>query len=406
MNSLGRILLGKGWISEQQLSAALTRQRELGGRLGTCLLETGALGEQLLTAALAEQSNTGVATGTDLLDIAPEILALLPAATAVRVPTIPLRRDASSVHLAVTGLPTIALEDELSFVIGSRLEFHIANEARMAQALERHYGQPCPVRFATLLDRLDRAAEPRSETPADPPREKRQGAAVAEPARAPAGTAAAAHRCPGPRASKRLVPPSARVHETSVALTAAERQALQGDGGGGRPASSEHLLDVFARSLAAASGPDEVGRAVVAVMAELFVRVLVFRVVRDEVRGWMSSGPKIDRDWLDFFSGALFKPSVFRDIYASGDLFIGHLKKNEVHLQLAHCWGGGLENECVVLPVQVNRRLVCAVYGDRESLGVTGVDIGLLRTIGERTSEALTRQVLERKRRSPSRARR
>ena len=52
MMSLGTLLVKHGWISKQQLGLAISKQREIGGRLGTCLLEMGAIAEDLLNRSL------------------------------------------------------------------------------------------------------------------------------------------------------------------------------------------------------------------------------------------------------------------------------------------------------------------------------------------------------------------
>ena len=63
MMSLGTLLVKHGWITKQQLGLAISRQREIGGRLGTCLLEMEAIAEDLLNRSLAEQQGVPCATG-------------------------------------------------------------------------------------------------------------------------------------------------------------------------------------------------------------------------------------------------------------------------------------------------------------------------------------------------------
>ena len=96
---IGQLLLERGWISAEQLSAALERQSQLGGRLGTALLEIGALSEDRLLKTLAKQSGFPPADIADLRDIPQSVLDLLPAKVAIRHQAIPFRTGRGRVDL-------------------------------------------------------------------------------------------------------------------------------------------------------------------------------------------------------------------------------------------------------------------------------------------------------------------
>jgi hypothetical protein len=156
MKGLGELLRDRGWVSNHQLDEALARQREMGGLVGTCLLEIGAIQEDLLVRVLSEQLGVPAASVADMADVPPGVHQLLPRDLAARYLAIPFRKMAGRVDVALLDVRNLALHDELAFVIGKKLNIHIANEARIYEALEKYYGQEPPVRFAHLLEVLSR----------------------------------------------------------------------------------------------------------------------------------------------------------------------------------------------------------------------------------------------------------
>ena len=160
MMSLGTLLVKHGWITKQQLGLAISRQREIGGRLGTCLLEMGAVAEDLLNRSLAEQQGVPCATADDLGEIPDKVSRLLPAPIAIRYRAVPFRATHNDVDMVMLEVDNLWLQDELSFIVGRRLNVYIANEARIVEALARYYKAPCSERFVKLLVQLNRAHPP------------------------------------------------------------------------------------------------------------------------------------------------------------------------------------------------------------------------------------------------------
>lgn len=146
----------KGWIDRSQLNRALAVQRQIPGRLGTCLLEINAISEDQLLSTLSEQLGAPPAPPEALRSIPQEVIDLIPASLARRGPAIPFKVSGSRLSVAVTEMGDLNLHDELAFAAGKRLDLHVASEARIHEALERYYGEESPVRFARLLDRLNR----------------------------------------------------------------------------------------------------------------------------------------------------------------------------------------------------------------------------------------------------------
>ena len=111
----------------------------------------------------------------------------------------------------------------------------------------------------------------------------------------------------------------------------------------------------------------------------------------------MVSAPDLTAERFDNYSTNLVQPSVFRQISESGGSYLGPLSDRPPHRQLRSLWKGELETECLVSPIQVRDRLVALVYGDRDALGVAGLDIGRVQRIVALAAEAMERRILERK---------
>jgi hypothetical protein len=391
MKDLGQFLLQQGWVTEAQLTEAVQRQQQVGGRLGTCFLETSIITEARLEQALGELLEVPAATAEELRTIPPEVIALLPAKAAVNCRAVPFRLRGTQVDLAFLDVGDLTLEDELSFIIGKRIRFHIATELRLVEALGRYYEQEVPIRFASLLERFN--ATPRSDADSQPlptPQEE------SEPSPAPDEQEDIPSPPPGsPDPPKTVVssPPPVR---TSIPLSSNERAALAaatpeqfGDG------DNEEL---FAERLVHAETSSEIGHALLGVLSDRFVRVLLFRVSaeRQEVTGWLGKGPEIDRDWFRNYSVGLRQASVFKQLLDSQS-FVGRLEALPNHEALARSWGGSLEHECLLLPIPVRGKLVSVVYGDRGSLGVADVDLVLTRRLVAKAAIAFERCILRRK---------
>jgi Type II secretion system (T2SS), protein E, N-terminal domain len=157
MGKLGQLLVGRGWISVQQLTRALQNQNTVGGRLGTCLLEMEVLGEDLLARSLSEQLGVPAAVIEDLRAIPDEVLRLLPEKLARRCRAIPFRAAGGRLDVAMQDPRNLVCQDEIAFATGRRVKVHVLHELRIAEAMQRYYREEAPARMTFLLDRLNRA---------------------------------------------------------------------------------------------------------------------------------------------------------------------------------------------------------------------------------------------------------
>src|SRR5262249_32844746 len=129
---LGDILLNGQFISKEQLDEALKYQRVKGGRLGVCLIKLGFLTEEILHSVLSRQFGLDVVEPA-AWEVDPEILKLVPREWAARLQTVPLRREANVLYVAVSDPHDVVTLDELKFRTGLKIMPLLASEAQIRE---------------------------------------------------------------------------------------------------------------------------------------------------------------------------------------------------------------------------------------------------------------------------------
>ncbi len=389
---LGSLLIARELLTEKQLEKALERQRSFGGRIGTCLLETGALDEDDLLGVLSDQLQVPAASAWDLEELSPELLELLPKATALNCSAVPFRQSAGRVDVALLDAGDFVLEDELSFSIGKRIRPHIANELRVVEALHRYYGGAIPLRFRSLLDSLEVAPPPAEEgSDLSPvPAYLRPGKSEGAPTRKP--------DYPPPKFDKQAIPltPEERVALEASRVTRAQRKADSIDL---VRSPDDEDREAYGRRLSEAETASQIGAALIQFLARRFPSILLFRVSSgsEEVTGWMSHGTELNLEWFRHYSVGLHHSTVFRGLSEGAGTFLGRLEKTPAHRALARCWDGSLDHNCLLLPVSIRRRLVCVAYADTGDVELREADLESLRKVAKKTALAFERCILRRK---------
>lgn len=407
---LGDFLLEHGWVTRDQLRRAEKTQRVVGDHLSTCLLEMDALTEDLLVKGLSMLHGLPGAGADELRGISEEVAALVPEKLACKGLAVPFRLVGSELSLAVAYPGDLAAQDEIAFATDKRLRAYVAAEVRILEALEKHYGAPCPERIGNLLDRLNRARylwnRQRQEAPAEdlPPLwgtdETTAGTGDWEapplPDAAVSAEPPASPEPPRGHAPPRRPPPKGR---RSIPLSAEERAELgkAATPRRSRAAAAPSTLPELERRLAAAEDREEVGDAVLGYLSKTFRRTLLLKVSRQGVAGWMGRGQGLSEDRLRSFRAPLDSPSVFLNLLQGSSLHFGLLAPMAVHRALARCWGGEPEDPCLVLPVRVRDKLVSAIYADRGEAGLGGVDLGEVQRVSACAGAAFERYLRQKK---------
>ncbi len=393
---LGGALLEHGWLTADRMRRALEVQRDSGGSFGTCLLELGFVTEERLLETLSELHGCPPATAADLRKVRSNAIAQLPAELARRRRAVPFRIVGGELWVALENPADEEGQAEIMAVSRRQLRSHVTTEPRVFEALNAFYAQPCPQRFALLLARLNRPPslweEARSRLPrviALTEEEKAQlGApeAVIEPA--PEVIAVEAAAAPQPQVPAPQPPPAAPapplVHaEPALAepvpaepvpaepvpegAAPAEALAAEEEPPAEPPRRREPIPPAppeLEHHLEAAASLDDIGRAVLAHVAPLFHRSLLFKVTPEGVAGWLGQGGGADAEKLQHFTAGFDRPSVFLNLRQGTGLHLGPLAPMEVHLELAKLWGGELPAAAVVAPIRVRDRLVAVLYAD------------------------------------------
>lgn len=161
---VGEILVAAGIIDELQLASALGEQTRWGRRLGLTLVKLGMVQEGQLVRALAKQFDLPVASLSGK-KIAPEVIALVPAKTAIEHSVIPLfvkkegRKE--SLFLGMEEPSDLLVLDELAFRTGMQIRPVMVGPSELGEALDRYYsskpatpsasGLPDPLRGADTV---------------------------------------------------------------------------------------------------------------------------------------------------------------------------------------------------------------------------------------------------------------
>jgi Type II secretion system (T2SS), protein E, N-terminal domain len=130
---LGTILLKKGWVSHEQLDAALEAARISGMRLGETLLARGWLFEPELAAALAEQFGLRY---VDLVrhPLDPSAARMLPLEVGRRMFAVPVRFVESGAVEVAVGDPSDADAGSLEQILGRRVELVVGERSVIQDA--------------------------------------------------------------------------------------------------------------------------------------------------------------------------------------------------------------------------------------------------------------------------------
>ena len=138
---LGEILIERGKIQAEDLERALELQKERGDKLGKILVDMGLLAQRDMLAALSMQLGMPLVTVDQPPPVAPEIEGL----------SHRFLRQCRAFPVALTDSTlTLAMADPLDFETvaavrafsGLEIRTALAAEQEIADALEKHYGQP------------------------------------------------------------------------------------------------------------------------------------------------------------------------------------------------------------------------------------------------------------------------
>ena len=150
---LGDLLIEDGLVTEAQLSEALDYHKASGGRLGSCLLELGHISEDDISAVLSRQYGIPAVNPCNS-EIEQEIIDLLTYETAHKYEAMPLERQGTTLSVAMVDPINVVALDELRFMTGFNIEAKVAPESQIREAITRHYSPSTEGALEDLEDAL------------------------------------------------------------------------------------------------------------------------------------------------------------------------------------------------------------------------------------------------------------
>lgn len=335
---IGDLLVEAGTISREQLSDALSRQREHGGRLGTNLVELGLVDEKTLASLLARQLNIPSATAAQLDRVDLKTLQLLASRVAERLRAVPVREDQGKLWVAMADPTDQTAINELSSATGKLVRPMVAPELLIQYALERHYKvqrRPRVVQVQTGASDLLKIDAPK--TPVGPPPLP--------------GTEAPVWSTYGATA------PKVDVESLAGYLDDEPDRPLA-------PTGRMSMKDLSAQ-LVAATSDDAIFDVAQRFVAQDVQRLAVFLLRNGLLGGWRGVG--VDGKMLRGLNVALDEVPVVARALSGGDAWVGRLYAADLG-SLAQPLGAAKEALGIILPVRIGKRAVGAVVGLDASL--------------------------------------
>ncbi|MEE8409697.1 MAG: hypothetical protein V3T05_08835 [Myxococcota bacterium] len=139
---LGEMLTADGLISETQLSQGLQAQNQHGGRLGSNLVELGFVTEQQLAAALSRQLRVDCIQADQVASIPPAVIEKIPKDLAEKYRVVPFALVGRVLQVCMSDPRDLEKVDELAFRLNCSIKPFVATEVALEFAQQRYYGLP------------------------------------------------------------------------------------------------------------------------------------------------------------------------------------------------------------------------------------------------------------------------
>jgi type IV pilus assembly protein PilB len=138
--ALGKVLLERRLITDEQLTVALEQQRDSGRRLGQVLIDLGFTTPDAVLGALSLQLGVP-ATRLNGFTISPAAVRALPEKVARKHMAVPLQKLGTMLQVAIASPTDLTALDDLRFASGCQIQTLVALEDEIAAALDRFYAQ-------------------------------------------------------------------------------------------------------------------------------------------------------------------------------------------------------------------------------------------------------------------------
>ncbi len=160
---LGEILIKENLISQGQLDQALDKQAQGGGRLGKVLVDLGFISDEEITAILSRQYGVP-SINLSFFDVDAAVVKLIPQETASKYQILPLRRVGSSLTVVMVDPTNVFALDDIKFMTGFNIEPVVASEKSILEAIEKYYGAAESEEAMEIIDEIVNFSDEDSET--------------------------------------------------------------------------------------------------------------------------------------------------------------------------------------------------------------------------------------------------
>ncbi len=148
---LGEILVREQIVDLERLEEAKREMERRGGRLAGVLAELGLVEESRLVNFLSRQYGVPSVTLKET-EIDQEVIELIPREVCERHILIPIRRQGSSLIIAMSDPSNIYAIDDIKFLTGYNVEVVVAPESDIRAAIERYYASQ---EYTSMMEELE-----------------------------------------------------------------------------------------------------------------------------------------------------------------------------------------------------------------------------------------------------------
>jgi type IV pilus assembly protein PilB len=159
-SNLGELLLREKIISADQLKSALEFQRKNSLPLGTSLVSLGFISEEEIAQALSRQVGYPY-IDLDQFEVYPEVINLIPADVSKKHMVMPIHRIRSFLTLAMVDPTDLEVIEDIRFRTGLSIQPVIASESGVMNAINKYYGTADALRVKKIVEDIELASDGR-----------------------------------------------------------------------------------------------------------------------------------------------------------------------------------------------------------------------------------------------------
>lgn len=380
---LGDMLVSRGLLTKKELDQAVQCQVLFGGRLGTNLLELGYLSEEKLINILAEKYKTHAVSFEQLQDIPPRVIRQIPTDDiAIKYQVIPYELWENKIKVAMIDPDQADAVAGIFRETGMQVQTGVALEVHLRWALEKYYGCRREARFINLERNLElrrrmnlSEEKHQSTTPSPDDSLWRKSESVPDFSKQP------------------LLPDPLDITSVEGAPKSLDEFWERV----GRTSHPRHLLPKVLRDLKQAQNREEVAQILLDYSNRLLPRVALFFIKSGIIFGWDGRGERLDRSHVAGIMIPVELESVFKTVYNTGSYYLGPLPETSINQRFLKAMGGYLPGSSILMPVNVNNRVVAIFYGDMGPGKKVTTQISDLQPIFVEVAQALLRLIRESK---------